>query len=115
MDLEFTRGDNFRFKFRLRNKAGNEITPNGVNFQIYLTVKKNTRDKDIKIQKTLTSGIVYNEEDKYYHVEFTPEDTSDLEYGSYVYDIELKTADTTKTLIMGNITLTEEVTFRRDE
>lgn len=43
------------------------------------------------------------------------EDTSDMPYGTYQYDIELKSGDYVKTLGFGTITLTEEITHRRDE
>ena len=115
MDLEFIRGDTFRFKFKIKDKEGKEIKPTEDSFQLYFTVKKSNRSEDVIIQKTLINGIEYNAEDEYYHVEITSEDTSNLNYGSYVYDIELKSETIVKTLIIGQLTLTEEVTFGKDE
>lgn len=114
MDFEFTRGDTFLFKFKLKDKNGVEITLNPTD-KLYFTVKKNSKSTDRLIQKTTPSGIVYGE-DGYYHITIESDDTATLDYGGYEYDIELKTASgVVKTLILGNITLTDEITFKGDE
>lgn len=115
MDFEFSRGDTKKFKFRLKDAVGKNLKL-GSNDKLYVTFKKNSNSKEIVIQKKLGNGIELNEEDGYYHVTLNSEDTANLDYGTYGYDIELKTSDgLVKTLIIGSITLTEEYTHIGDE
>ena len=44
-----------------------------------------------------------------------PNDTNKLKYGTYVYDLCFKSGDLTKTLCLGQITLTNEATFVGNE
>lgn len=114
MDFEFTRGDTKVFKFKLVDNAGTELelAPSD---KLYMTVKKSPNSKQVIFQKTIGNGIELGE-DGYYHVRIESDDTAELTYGTYGYDIEIKT-DTgiVKTLIIGSITLTEEYTFKGDE
>ena len=114
MDFEFTRGDTKIFKFKLQNKNGeNLILSSGDN--LYFTVKKSANSKNVSFQKTLGKGINL-ENDGYYYVTIDSNDTANLNYGTYGYDIELKTlSGIVKTLIIGSITITEEYTFEGDE
>ena len=113
MDFEFPRGDTFLFKFRLKDKNGEEIVLQAGD-KLYFTVKKNAKSTDRIIQKTTPSGITYDS--GYYHITIDSNDTAEQNYGTYQYDIELKTASgVVKTLILGSITLTDEITFKGDE
>lgn len=112
MDLEFTRGDTQYIKFQLKDGNGENLRlTNSEN--LYFTVKENQNSKKILIQKIFPLEIKYS--DGYYVFEITSEDTSDLAYNTYQYDIELKSGNYVKTLGFGTITLTDEITFRRDE
>lgn len=114
MDFEFPRGDTFPFKFKLKDKQGQEIILSSGD-KLFFTVKKNSKSTERAFQKTLANGIVYGE-DGYYHITIESDDTATLNYGDYSYDIELKTATgVVKTLIIGTITLTDEITFKGDE
>ena len=112
MDLEFTRGDTQFLRFQLKDGEGNllKLTESD---NLYFTVKQNQNSKKILIQKKYPESIQY--EDGYYIFVLNSEDTSELAYGTYQYDIELKTGDYVKTLGFGTITLTEEITHRGDE
>ncbi len=112
MDFEFTRGDTFQFKFEIKDKEGEKL-PLGVGTKIYFTVKKNRNSKKVLIQKTLGNGIEYR--DGFYYVRINASDTSPLAYGTYIYDIEFKQDDIVKTLTLGEISLTDETTFKGDE
>lgn len=46
---------------------------------------------------------------------FTHEETAELEYGYYVFDIEIKIAEYFKTVVHGKINLLEEVTTINNE
>jgi len=114
MDFEFTRGDTKVFKFKLQDKNGEDLKLSSTD-KIFLTAKKNSKATNIAFQKTLNNGIELRD-DGYYYVTINSEDTSKLGYGTYGYDIEIKTATgIVKTLLIGSITLTEEYTFKEDE
>lgn len=114
MDFEFTRGDTKVFKFKLQDKNGEELKLESTD-RIYLTAKKSATSTEVVFQKTLGNGIELKD-DGYYHVTINSDDTANLSYGTYGYDIEIKTATgIVKTLLIGSITLTEEFTFKGDE
>ena len=112
MDFEFPRGDTKRFKFQLKDSEGNVLVLSNSD-QLYFTVKDNSRSITPLFQKKIGNGIVYS--DGYYYVTINPSDTNSLDYRSYGYDIELKSDGIVKTLIIGEITLTEEYTFASNE
>lgn len=117
IDYEFPRGDSFLLdKFRPVDKAGNVVELQDTD-KLYFTVKADSYSSNILFQKRLNEGIEL-QEDGYYHITIEPSDTNGLDYGSYVYDIQLKRTDPkdyVKTLINGTITLTEEVTWEVNE
>lgn len=111
VDYELVRGDTTpmkKVKLMLDSKLIDES-----NFNLYLTVKK-TRDSDAVIQKSIGNGITL-EDDDYYHMALENEDTCNLEYGDYVYDIQFKSGEYRKTLITGTITLNDEITTNKEE
>lgn len=113
MDIEFIRGDTKPLKFQIKDNAGNVIKMED-NEELIFTVKKNYNTKDFVLQKKLSEGdITYK--DGYYFIILTHEDTANLKYGTYVYDIQLMSSDIVSTLILGTITLTQEVTHIENE
>lgn len=112
MDLEFTRGDTQFIRFQLKDGMGNPIKLSTED-KLYFTVKKNQNSSKILIQKKYPDSI--KDTDGYFCFTLNSEDTSDLQYGTYQYDIELKSGSYVKTLGFGTITLTEEITHRGDE
>lgn len=114
MDLEFTRGDTKVFKFRLRDRQKQPLNLTSTD-KLYLTAKKDANSNAVLFQKTIGNGIELKE-DGYYHVTINPDDTNQLPYGSYGYDIQVKTGTgKVTTLIVATITLTEEYTHKGDE
>lgn len=114
MDLEFIRGDTQVIKFPLMDKNENRVKLTE-NDNLYFTVKQNSNSEDVLIQKRYPESINYDDTSGYYFFTIESEDTSEMPYGTYSYDIELKSGTFVKTLGSGSITLTEEVTFRGDE
>lgn len=112
MDIEFTRGDTQFFKFQIKDGEENPIQLTDGD-KLYFTVKQNANSEDVLIQKKYPEDIQYS--DGYFNFVLNSEDTSNMAYGTYNYDIELKSGDYVKTLGQGTITLTEEITFRSDE
>ena len=81
--------------------------------QMYFTMKKEEKDKDVVLQKKLGNGIVKisNEETESYLLTIDATDTDDLltDYG-YVFDIEIVSGTIKRTIVKGTITLTTDIT-----
>lgn len=108
--MEFIRGDTAKFKFRRHNADGNVIaTPAD---EIYFTVKTNGYSDNVLLQKTLADMTF--DENYYYHFTILPEDTDNLDYGTYQYDVEI-IQDGNKTTTRGEFIIDEEITFASDE
>lgn len=109
-DIEFTRGDTCPVKFTLEDKEGNILTL-GSSDELFFTVKKDFNTTEKKLQKTFGQGDITKEEDGSYKLTIAPAETANWKYGSYVFDICLVSGDYTRTVAIGNLTLTNEVTF----
>ena len=70
--------------------------------------------KSYIIQKRLSRGDIEVNGTKLSFV-LTHNDTAELKYGEYVYDIQFLSGDYVKTLVRGTITLTEEATHKSNE
>lgn len=79
--IEITRGDSGVLALTLTSSDGSEyvVQPGDA---ILLTVKKSTRMREIILQKIFNDG----------QIKFEPQDTENLPYGEYVYDVQLTTA-----------------------
>lgn len=113
IDFEFPRGDTCPLIFSLIDEEKNkiEITEND---EIYFTVKKSYNTREYILQKKFSDGDIIKETNGYSLV-ILPNDTNKLNYGTYVYDICIKSGDLTRTVCIGNITLTNEATFIYNE
>lgn len=109
--MKIIRGDSKTFTFQRKDKDKNVITEKPD--KMYLTIKQNEYEKQALIQKTFDNGIRF-EEDTYY-VEFVPEDTDDLSFGDYVYDIEIINEDIVKTIKKDTFIIESEVTHKENE
>lgn len=113
MDIEFIRGDTKPLKFQVKDNKGNLLKMDS-NDELIFTVKKNYNTKNAILQKKLSDGSIHYE-NGYYFITLAHEDTANLKYGTYVYDIQLMSDGIVATLILGTITLTEEVTYIENE
>ena len=94
--IRLTRGDTARLKVPIINETtGNEYTIAN-NDTLTMTLKKTTKDAEPIFKKVLVGLDTF-------HIE--PSDTKSLEFGKYVYDVELLTADG------DNYTVIEPATF----
>lgn len=106
IEWSFFRGDTFE---KIINISGwdREIT------EMYFTMKKEEKDKDIVLQKTLGNGIVKvtDTEIESYLLTIDATDTDDLltDYG-YAFDIEIVSGTIKRTIVKGTITLTTDIT-----
>ena len=108
--MEIIRGDTCPFSFTRRDKDNNVITEPAD--KLYFTVKQSYKSEEVLIQKTIDDMSF---EEGTYRFSLQPEDTNELPYGNYVFDLEVITAEYKQTIAIGNIKITEEVTFQKDE
>lgn len=113
MDIEFARGDTQPLKFQIKDNNGNILKMDSSD-ELIFTIKKNYSTKQKLMQKKLSNGSIYYDSG-YYFIILSHEDTANLKYGTYVYDIQLMSGEIVATLVLGTITLTEEVTHIEDE
>lgn len=109
--MRIIRGDSKTFTFQRKDKDKNVITEKPD--KMYLTIKQNEFERKALIQKTFDNGIRF-EEDTYY-VDFVPEDTDNLNFGEYVYDIEIINDDVKKTIKKDMFIIESEVTHKENE
>lgn len=79
-DVEMVRGSTHTFAIAVTDADDEPYTLKSGETLIF-GVKKDPRDQDNLIQKTVTAG-----ENGVYNVEFVPGDTADLAFGKYFYD-----------------------------
>ena len=108
--MEIVRGDTKALKFQ-RKMDGEPILIKAD--KVYFTVKKSTRDKEALFQKTITDMSFDSE--GVYHFIIEPDDTNNLSYGDYVYDLEVIIGNYKKTISIGIFEIESEVTFPRNE
>lgn len=97
-----TRGDTAMLKVTIYGADREEYTPTETDI-VTLTVKKTVNSKDILFQRTVKDGMLTIE----------PEDTMELPYGDYVYDVCIETkTGIVQTFIPPTVfRLTEEVNY----
>ena len=80
--IAITRGDTGIFRLDIQDTQGNNY--NYENDTVVFTVKENTKTTETLIKKTISplSDVVIE-----------PGDTKDLDYGDYVYDVQLTTTE----------------------
>ena len=107
-NLEMTRGDTKRFRFRRMNSEGEQIitAPDSMTFSVY-------DDGFTLFQKTLENGITL--EDGVFIILINPEDTDDLELGAYDFSLNIVDMEEPSKLAEGKLTLTWEATLPENE
>lgn len=108
--IEIIRGDTNKFSF-IRKDAEGETIPQQAD-AIYFTVKESWTTQEYLIQKTLLDMTFT---DGKYEFTIEPEETDNLEYGTYVYDLEVIQEGYKQTISRGTFKITEEATFATNE
>ena len=110
VNLSMTRGDSESITVRCyeRTDGGESVfLPIEDGDTVYLTVRPDAEGEIVlqKIIEDFPGGAAV--------IPFAPEDTSGLDFGDYVYDIQLTRADGTVTtlLVPAKFTLKDEVTY----
>ena len=112
-DFEFPRGDTCPVSFSLTDANGEPLVPTETT-EIYFTMKKNYNTANVILQKRLSTGAI-TVTDGVCSFTLTHQDTALMNYGKYNYDIQLKEGLYVKTLVIGEITLTNEATHLSNE
>ena len=102
--IKLTRGDTARIGVSIENDISGEkyeVQPEDV---LVLTVKKSISDADYSFQKKVTGS-------NQFHI--LPSDTSSLEFGRYVYDVQITTKNSDVYTVIGpcSFELLKEVTY----
>ena len=100
--ISITRGDTGIFSLNIKNASGQDYDFSSDT--VLLTVKKDTFTTDKVFQKTVTYGE---------NITIAPSDTANLNYGEYVYDVQLTTAGGIVDTVIppSKFIVREEVTF----
>lgn len=112
-DFEFPRGDTCPITFSVKDKSGSEVDLSQAS-EIYFTVKKNYNTSEAILQKKYTTNQI-TVSGKTGTIILTHDDTKNLAYGKYVYDIQIMSGTYVKTVVLGEITLTNESTHYANE
>lgn len=106
--IYMVRGDSESFTVRLRDKKTKEYKDFVTGDTVYFTVKKTINDTDKELQKV---AEIFDEGKAVF--EILPEDTKEMAYGDYVYDVQLTDTDgRIRTILKYNtFTLEGEVTY----
>ena len=115
LQISLPRGDLKTVPFIVRHK---DKTPDDGSFtEIYMTVKRTFNDKKFLIQKMLGDGSIVSLGDGAYSFTFEPEDTDNLSFGKYVFDIELirSEGDKVKQTFAGELVILPEATHSTNE
>lgn len=109
--MEIIRGDTGLYKFQRKDKAGEIILEKAE--KIYFSVKENYKISKVLFQKTIDDMTF--DEDGTYHFAIEASDTDNLDYGDYVYDLEVINGTLKSTISRGIFRIKEEVTFVGNE
>ena len=100
--ITLTRGDTAVLKLDIIDEQGipYDVTDSDV---VLFTLKRNVMEKDVIFQKSMVDGKII----------IHPQDTSHLEYGQYVYDVELTKEDGFVATVIPphRLVIAEEVTW----
>lgn len=100
-DISLTRGDTLFLTVNLTNSEGEPYVPQQGDTLRFAMKKKIASEQPIILKEIPINTMTF---------EFKPEDTKELSYGSYVYDIEVTDAHGhVTTVILGKFKITEEV------
>ena len=114
--IEIIQGDTSpTYKFQRITSNGDVITT--LPHKMWITFKKDTKTEKALIQKTLENGIEYNSEDNYYRFRLLHEDTANLCYGTYGFDVAIinENGDRVTLLNNGVLDVVEHYTMKSNE
>lgn len=115
--IELVQGDTSPiYKFQRKYKGGTVITT--LPKKMWITFKTNTSCRVALFQKTLENGITFDENDEnYYKFQLVSDDTCDLDYGTYGFDIAIVNENNEKKTLLRNgvLEIVEHYTHKHNE
>jgi hypothetical protein len=116
MKIELVQGDTSEM-YRFQRKTSDDKVITTLPQKMWITFKETCNCDEHLFQKTLENGITYNETDNYYRFQIQSEDTAELPYGLYGFDIAiLNEAGKKKTLLRdGILELLKHYTKKKNE
>ena len=103
-NITMIKGDTLSFNVEVFDQAGEPLEVD----EAYFTCKKNINGSAKAFQKSLGSGITYD--DDLLVVRVAPTDTDTLEAGRYFYDLQLVVGSDVYTPMIGVLTIEQDVT-----
>ena len=105
MNIDMARGDQFPISFKIKNRTtGEYITEVD---KILITFRKEPKEGSPILFQRTTSEVEFDSETNKVRFYILRDDTKDLDYGTYGFDIEITIGDLIKTKI-GRITITDK-------
>lgn len=113
LEISMPRGDLYPVYFSVVDLLDRSVN---IEFDdIYFTLKDWYRNQEAIFQKRLSTGEIVDEGHGHFHFMILPEDTENLSFGIYTFDIELVKVGSIKDTTTGRLELTEESTWRSNE
>lgn len=106
-EIKVVKGD-FSDIYKFQRKDKNGIIQSKPK-KMWITFKINANYKKFVFQKTLENGIEYNPNDGFYRFRLTPNDTNNINVGTYGFDIAvIDENDEKRTLLNNGVLIIEE-------
>lgn len=116
MSIHLPRGDIRDIPFGVYTTVdGEEVIYTDDFDEIYFTVKKRFTDEEYVFQKRLTDGTITRDTNYIYHISIEADDTNNIQFGEYVFDIEVVTGTVIKQTTTGSLTIGYESTYASNE
>lgn len=111
MNIDMVRGEQFIVLMDLLDEDGNKIDSELVT-EITMTCRKQPYEQsNILFQKKFTDEeITYDSESQEYEIHILEEDTKDLQYGTYGFDIKVESGELIQKFV-GTLNIKEEYTM----
>lgn len=113
-EIEIVQGDTSPiYKFQRKYDDGTVITTQPK--KMWITFKRSPNIEESLFQKTLEDGITF--EGGYYKFKLLPEDTNNLNYGEYGFDIAILNENSEKKTLLNNaiLVVVEHYTHKKNE
>lgn len=108
ISLSFIRGDSCPLKFQIRDVEEKIVLKEDLN-SLYLTCRKsNSKYSEVIFQKDIND---FGYEDEYYFINIEPQDTRELPYDTYNFDIEATFRDGEVQTLKSEFVITDEDTI----
>lgn len=104
-NITMVKGDTLSFNVQVMDEFGEPMTVDSA----YMTCKKIPTSDDKVFQISLNAGI--EQSDGMLIVRVSPTDTKEVEAGEYFYDLQIGKNDDIFTIMIGILTLQQDVTF----